>query len=226
MSLSLHVRAVVVAVVACNLLACQTIHVRTTPEDADVEVDGEPLADTHEYKEGVGLSAHKVVVRKEGYQPANVKVARDRMVPWLKWTALVGALGCATASSFCAATAGVVLCNRNVPLSLVGYSIGTLIGLGGSTPVEAVVAVAVVQGLSPDILMVPGMALLGLLGAWPLLGLLVPVLFPRSAGDVEVVLQRQGAPVLDPSLVAPAPGVPAPAEPAPPPEAPATSKPR
>ena len=193
------------------LTGCQTVKVTTVPPDARVRVDGKDLSESGTFDESPGRGSHKVQARKRGHKQATVTVERNRMHPVLKWTAAVFSLGLATVSSLAACGVGLVLCNLGLPAGICGGIAGGALGL--ASPDSAVLGTAVSASQAPHACTIPGMALCGLLGSWPLLGMLIPVLFPISPSHVEVVLEPRNGPAPAPAA---APDAPAPAKEEPP----------
>lgn len=182
------------APVLCALLwwGCTTVHVSTQPPDATIVANGEDISETGEFKERPGLRAHAVEVSAKGYLPASVEVPRTTMVPWLKWVSLLGSATCATGCASTGCCCGGMLCNRNLLPSILGGGLGVVGGLAG--PLDAMIAVGLVNSAAPDAWTLPGMALGTALGSLPLLGLMIPLLYLHAADEVTVKLEKQPAP--------------------------------
>ena len=171
--------------------ACSTVRVNTTPEDASIEANGKDISDTGEFKEGLGFKDHTVVVRAKGYKTQKVSVPRQTMVPWLRWTALVGSMGCATVGACAGCSCGGLCCNRNLLASILGGLVGGVLSLGGLEQLP--LNVLVVNSQAPDWWTLPGMALGTAVGLLPLTGLLLPFVYLHAPDEVTVTLQPRVA---------------------------------
>lgn len=181
----------IASVVTCLVLAgaCTSVRVHTIPEGASIEANGEDISETGEIKNGVGFKDHEVTVRAEGYRSKTVTVERNRTNPIIKWAAIAGSIGCASLSACAACGVGALLGNSVALPTLAG---GCLASLGSGDPISSMGAAIVAATATQDALTVPCMGLCTLAGSWPLLGMLIPLLFPSSAEEVTIELERSG----------------------------------
>lgn len=191
-------RLLVILCVAAPLWACTSVRVHTVPEDADIEADGEDLSEDGELKDRIGFKDHEVTVRARGYKPKTVVIPRTGTNTAIKIASLVGSLGCASISACAACGVGALLGNS---VALPTFAGACLAGFSGD-PVSSLSAALVAATSTQDILTVPCMGLCTLLGSWPLLGMLIPIFFPRSPSDVTIELERDDAPADPPPPIA------------------------
>lgn len=166
---------------------CRTVTIQTKPAQASVAVDGEDISETGEFAEKPGFSDHNVSVQAPGHKSKTVQVERTEMSPVLKWLSLAGSLGCGALGGGAGCCLGCFLGNRACFPALVGAAVTSPSPLDGILQWSSMMIVA---NLAPDIATVPCMAACSLLGGFPLLGLLIPVIFRVSPKTVDVELER------------------------------------
>jgi len=191
--------------VAALLAGCTSTRINTVPEDATIEANGDDISDTGEVKDRIGFKDHQVTVRKKGYKPKTVAVPRNQTNTVIKWSALVGSIACASGSSCCACGLGALLGNAVAPPTFAGACLSLV---GGGDPVSALAAAIVASTATQDMLTVPCMGLCTLAGSWPLLGLMLPLLWPKGAEEITVELEKKDAAEPEPAA-SPEPAAPA-----------------
>jgi hypothetical protein len=160
-----------------------------------VEVDGEDISDTGEFRPGFGWGDVTVKVSKPGYKPRTVVVPRDRFNPALKWSALGVGTACTALSGCGGCAVGALLGNRIMVPGVFGAMLGALVEGGSLCCLMFPITLSnylLIYSLVPDTCTVPCMGLGALVASWPVAFFALPLLAPVTRSEVEVILERSG----------------------------------